>query len=52
MENVGTPMESDNDRDRVVRHLQDEGGVQLGQRLAPRSFIRGRYEDEEGNVKL
>ena len=52
MENVGTPMESDDDRDRVVRHLQAEGGVQLQQRLAPRAFVRGRYEDEGGNVKL
>ena len=52
MENVGTPMESDNDRDRVVRHLEAKGGVQLQQRLAPRAFVRGRYEDEEGNVKL
>ena len=52
MENVGTPIESDNDRDRVVRHLEAEGGVQLQQRLAPRALVRGRYEDESGNVKL
>ena len=52
MENVGTPLESDNDRDRVVRHLEAKGGVQLQQRLAPRAFVRGRYEDEGGNVKL
>ena len=52
MANLGTPMESDNDRNRVVRHLEVEGGVQLQQRLAPRSLVRGRYEDEGGNVKL
>ena len=52
MENVGTPIESDNDRDRVVRHLEAEGGIQLQQRLAPRALVRGRYEDEGGNIKL
>ena len=52
MENVGTPIESDNDRDRVVRHLEAEGGIQLQQRLAPRALVRGHYEDEGGNIKL
>ena len=52
MENVGTPIGSDNDRDRVVRHLEAEGGIQLQQRLAPRVLVRGRYQDEGGNVKL
>lgn len=52
MENVGTPIGSDNDRDRVVRHLEAEGGIQLQQRLAPRALVRGRYQDEGGNVKL
>ena len=49
---MGTPIESDDDRDRVVRHLEAEGGIQLQQRLAPRALVRGRYQDEGGNVKL
>ena len=52
MENVGTPRERDNDRNRVLRHLENEGGLQLERRLAPRALVRGRYEDEGGNVKL
>ena len=52
MENVGTPQERDNDRNRVLRHLENEGGLHLQRRLAPRALVRGRYEDEGGNMKL
>ena len=50
MDFVGTPFESDEDKDAAIRYLEVEGGIQLQTGQAPRALVRGRYEG--GNVFL
>ena len=52
MERVGTPYESDDDRDAVLEFLEKEGGIQLKDNRSPRALVRGRYEAEDGRIVM